>query len=151
MSSSEGPIPDNEPLEFEDRYYVQTAKNAIESLSHIVEEAASNEDEAITRRALRDGTADQGRIDFEYDPEKMVLTVTGDGDGMTTEVMRERLGRVGEAPQDGSKRGFFHRGVREVFLAMGGGTFTSIGKLEDGREVLSQIKFDTNPIGMKWE
>ena len=65
--------------------------------------------------------------------------------------MRERLGRVGEAPQEEAKRGFFHRGIREVFFAMGGGTFTSIGRLDDGREVLSRAVFHTNPIGMTLE
>lgn len=145
------PAPEYQPLEFADRYYVQTAKDAIESLSHIAEEVASNEDEAITRRAVRDKVEDSGRIDFAYDPDGMILTVIGDGDGMTAAVMRDRLGRVGEAPQDHSKRGFFHRGIREVFLAMGGGTFTSIGKLEDGREVVSKAVFHTSPIGMTME
>lgn len=151
MGTAETPSPHYQPLEFADRYYVQTAKDAIESLSHIAEEVASNEDEAITRRSTRDEVADAGRIDFAYDPDAMMLTVTGDGDGMTAVMVRERLGRVGEAPQDHSKRGFFHRGIREVFLAMGGGTFTTIGKLADSREVISKAVFHTSPIGMTME
>lgn len=138
------PDPDYQPLEFAERYYIQTAKNAIESLTHIVEELGSNEDEAITRRADRHGDDDQGSLRFAYDPATMMLELTGDGLGMTAEAMRERLGRVGESPESTSKRSFFHRGVREVFLAMGGGEVTSIGQLPSGEQVLSQAVFDPN-------
>ncbi len=131
-----------EQLEYDQRYYIQTAKNSIESLGHIVAEAGSNEDEAISRRAKRDGTADDGWIQFEYNPESERLIVTGDGDGMTGDVMWERLRRVGAEAVKDSKRGFFHRGIREVFLAMGGGRVISIGKLADGTEVLSEAVFD---------
>jgi hypothetical protein len=132
------------PLEYAERYYIQTAKNAIESLTHIVEEVGSNEDEAISRRAARDGGGDQGSVVFAYDPKAMMLEVTGDGHGMTADAMRERLGRVGEAAETTSKRSFFHRGVREVFLAMGGGEVTSIGQLPSGEQVLSRAVFDPN-------
>lgn len=131
-----------QPLEFAERYYIQTAKNAIESLSHIVEELGSNEDEAISRRAFRDGDEDQGFLRFGYDPSTMMLELTGDGVGMTTSAMRGRLGRVGDSPESTSKRSFFHRGVREVFLAMGGGEVTSIGRLPSGQQVLSRVVFD---------
>jgi len=133
---------DFKKLEFDDRYYIQTAKNAIESLTHIVEEIGSNEDEAISRRADRDGGADEGSMVFAYDPKSMELSVTGDGLGMTADTMRARLGRVGASPESTSKRSFFHRGAREVFLAMGGGEVTSIGQLPTGEQVLSQAVFD---------
>jgi len=131
-----------EQLEYGGRYFIQTAKNAIESLGHVIAEVGSNEDEAISRRAKRDGTPDEGTIRFAYDPNAMELTVTGDGDGMTASKMRERLKPVGFAPQEGSRRGFFHRGIREVFLAMGKGVVISIGRASDGREVLSEAHFD---------
>jgi hypothetical protein len=131
-----------EKLEYDDRYYVQTAKNSIESLAHIVAEAGSNEDEAISHRATRDGGHDEGWIDFRYDPDTEILSVTGDGAGMTAAVMWERLRRVGVEAQENARRGFFHRGIREVFIAMGGGRVTSIGKLDDGHDVLSQAVFD---------
>lgn len=137
-----------ERLEFADRYYIQTAKSAIESLTHIAEEVISNEDEAISRRAKRDNGEDEGTIVVGYDPEAMSLTVTGDGDGMTTEAMRRRLKHVGASPEEGAKRGFFHRGIREVFLAMGGGEITSIGMTDDGRQVLSKAVFGPEP-GMR--
>src|SRR6185312_13158617 len=106
-----------EQLQYGERYFIQTAKNAIESLGHVIAEAGSNEDEAISRRAKRDGEGDEGVIRVAYDPDEMLLVVTGDGDGMTAADMRSRLKRVGSAPQQTAKRGFFHRGIREVFLA----------------------------------
>jgi hypothetical protein len=129
-------------LEYDDRYYVQTAKNSIESLGHIVAEAGSNEDEAISRRAAHDRKGDEGWIDFHYEPDTETFSVTGDGDGMTGDVMKDRLRRVGAEAQPDARRGFFHRGIREVFIAMGGGRVTSIGALSDGTEVLSQAIFD---------
>jgi hypothetical protein len=145
MSQVKTGEPAAEEIQFSDRYYIQTAKNAIESVVHIFEEAISNEDEAISRRAKREGGKDEGRITIVYDPDAMRLTVIGDGDGMTAAVMRERLKKVGDSPQEASRRGFFHRGIREVFLAMGGGEVTSIGMTEDGREVLSQAVFQGTP------
>lgn len=134
--------PQFEKLEFNDRYYIQTAKGAIESLGQIVAEAGSNEDEAIWRRSQRDSTPDEGRLHFRYDPVTQMLSLTGDGAGMTAAEMRARLLRVGAEAQKGARRGFFHRGIREVFLAMGGGRVTSIGRLDDGREVISEAVFD---------
>ena len=131
-----------EKLEYDDRYFLQTAKNSIESLVHVVAEAGSNEDEAIARAALRDGTPDRGSLRWAYDPETMILSLTGNGDGMTADKMRERLRRVGAESNKDAKRGFFHRGIREVFLAMGGGVITSIGQRADGTQVLSQARFD---------
>jgi len=134
--------PDFQRLEFTERYYIQTAKNAIESLTHIIEETGSNEDEAISRRAARDGGPDIGSIVFGYDPDTMVFETTGDGAGLTAAEMSARLGRVGELPESSSRRSFFHRGVREVFLAMGGGEVVSIGQLQSGQQVLSRAVFD---------
>jgi hypothetical protein len=142
VSSTTDEIGKFEGLEFDKRYYTQTAQSAIESIAHVAEEAASNEDEGISRRAVRDGTPDKGTIRFAYDPDTRYLDVTGDGDGMTAEQMRDRLRRVGAEPQKGAKRGFFHRGIREVFLALGGGEVTSIGRSPDGRDVLSKAIFD---------
>jgi hypothetical protein len=130
-----------EDLEFDPRYFTETAKSAIESAIQVVEEAISNEDEAIRERAERDGGLNQGRVVVAYDPEEKVLTVTGDGRGMTCERMRTRLKKVGATPEEGAKRSYFNRGIRDVFLAMGGGEVTSIGMVEDGSEVLSNASF----------
>ncbi len=131
-----------EQLDYDARYYIQGAKNAIESLTHIVEELASNEDEAITKRAHRDGGADTGVIAFAYDPDTNDLTVTGDGVGMTSAQISDRLGRVGFKPEGESKRSFFHRGARDVFMAMGGGYVASIGQAPSGEYVYSKAHFD---------
>src|SRR5450755_1813438 len=139
---TDGAGPQFEALEYDQRYYIQTAKGSIESLGHVVAEAGSNEEEAISRRAKRDGTADDGWLQFEYNPEEELLAVIGDGDGMTADVMWDRLRRVGAEANKDAKRGFFHRGIREVFLAIGGGRVTSIGKRPDGIEVLSEAVFD---------
>ncbi len=113
---------DFEPMSFTSRYHRHTAKNSIESFAQVVEEIASNEDEAIRWRARRDSSEDSGWIRFDYDPESTLLEVTGNGSGMTMEMMRQRLQTVGESAHRDAIRGFFHRGVREVLFALGGGT-----------------------------
>jgi hypothetical protein len=130
-----------EELEFDPRYYTESAKNAIESAIQVVEEAISNEDEAIRDGAERDGGPNRGRIVVAYDPDGAILTVSGNGAGMTSARMRDRLKRVGAAPEEGAKRSYFNRGIRDVFLAMGGGEVTSIGMTDHGREALSKATF----------
>ena len=142
-----------EDLEYSPRYYTESAKSAIESAVQIVEEAISNEDEAITKRAERDGLPDQGKIIISYDPKTMVLSVSGDGTGLTCTRMRERLKRVGNTPEEGAKRSYFNRGIRDVFLALGGGEVISIGIDEEGVEVLSKavFEFDGDSLKMRME
>jgi len=130
-----------EELEYEGRYFTESAKSAIESAIQIVEEAISNEDEAIRQRAERDGDPDQGEIIVAYEPDLKELTVTGNGAGMTSDRMRQRLRTVGGDPEAGAKRSYFNRGIRDVFLAMGGGEVVSIGKDSAGEEVLSRCTF----------
>jgi hypothetical protein len=141
-----------EELEYEGRYYTESAKSAIESAIQILEEAISNEDEAIRERADRDGGPNQGEIVVAYDPDHKELIVTGDGVGMTSERMRKRLRTVGGDPEAGAKRSYFNRGIRDVFLAMGGGEVTSVGKNSAGEEVLSRCTFlidDTGKMVMR--
>lgn len=130
-----------EELEYEGRYFTESAKSAIESAIQIVEEAISNEDEAIRERAERDGGPNEGAIVVAYEPDLKELTVTGNGLGMTSDHMRKRLRTVGGDPEAGAKRSYFNRGIRDVFLAMGGGGVTSIGKNAAGEEVLSICTF----------
>lgn len=142
-----------EDLEFSPRYYTESAKSAIESAIQVLEEGISNEDEAIRERAERHGVPNTGRIVVAYNPEDAVLTVTGDGTGMTCARMRARLKKVGDTPAEGAKRSYFNRGIRDVFLAMGGGEVTSIGIGDDGKEVLSKavFLFDDDSLKMKIE
>lgn len=139
-----GEIPDVEfhPLTYGDRYFVHTAKNSIVGIVQILGEAVSNADEAITRRSMRDGKLDRGEIHVHYTPDGAELVIIDSGDGMTASIMEYRLRNVGADPQADAKRAFFHRGIREVFLAMGGGEIASVGRDGDGRMVLSHAIFD---------
>lgn len=130
-----------EPLEYDPRYYIQSAKSSVSSVGHIIAEAFSNSDEAISRRAERDGTGDAGTIRVTYDPDSMLMRITDDGAGMSADEMKERLRTVGAAALEGAKRGFFHRGIRDVFMAMGTSTVESIG-LQDGEFVYSRVSFE---------
>ena len=129
-----------EEYEFDPRYYIHTAKSNVTSFAHVIAEAVSNSDESISRRAARDGQPDRGTIHIAYDPDGMDLVVTDDGDGMTTERMRGRLKRVGAEAAPDARRGFFHRGIREVFIAMGASTVESIG-IRSGKSVYSKAVF----------
>jgi len=130
-----------EKLEYDQRYYIQTAKSNITSIGQVIGEALSNSDEAITKRCERDGTPDMGEITVSYAPQDMMLTVRDDGLGMTASDMLSRLKQVGASAMEGARRGFFHRGIREVFTAMGGGEVESIGLDAAGVPTYSKTVF----------
>jgi hypothetical protein len=130
-----------EPLEYDPRYYIQSAKSSVSSVGHIIAEAFSNSDEAISRRASRDGTGDAGTIRVTYDPDSMLMRIIDDGAGMSADEMKDRLKKVGAAALEGAKRGFFHRGIRDVFIAMGTSTVESIG-LQGSEFVYSRASFE---------
>src|SRR6476469_6982417 len=88
---------DYEPLEYDPRYYIQSAKSSISSVGHIIAEAFSNADEAITSRAARDATGDAGTIRVTYGPDEMLMRISDDGSGMSGDEMKERLKKVGAA------------------------------------------------------
>ena len=69
-------------------------------------------------RAKQRGEPDQGTIHVRYEHVVNGLAVTDNGIGLLTEEMRKRLKRVGAEPSKRPRRAFFHRGVREVFIAM---------------------------------
>lgn len=140
--SGETPYVEFEPLTYGDRYFVHTAKNSIVGLVQIIGEALSNADEAITRRAGRDGKLDRGEIHVHYAPDTAELAIIDNGDGMNADAMETRLRSVGANPQTDARRAFFHRGIREVFLAMGGGQIMSVGRNEAGKMVFSHAVFD---------
>lgn len=140
MSTTAETTLDYESYEFDARFFIHTAKNNITSFAQVIAEAVSNSDEAIERRAARNSEENTGRVEIRYDPISMELTVTEDGDGMTTEVMRSRLKRVGAEAAEGAKRGFFHRGIREAFIAMGESTVESIA-LKAGQAVYTKAIF----------
>jgi hypothetical protein len=129
-----------EPYEFDPRYYIHTAKNNITSFGHVIAEILSNSDEAISRRAKRTGGEDMGVIHVLYEPASMQLTVTDDGIGLLTAEMRKRLKKVGAEAMEEARRAFFHRGVREVFIAMGESSVESIA-MKDGAPVYTKAFF----------
>src|SRR5262245_24950711 len=129
-----------EPYEFDPRYYIHTAKNNITSFGHVIAEILSNSDEAITHRAMRVGAPDTGAIHIHYEPASMDLSVTDDGIGLLAAEMRKRLKRVGAEAMVEARRAFFHRGVREVFIAMGQSTVESIA-MKDGKPVYTKALF----------
>jgi hypothetical protein len=49
------------------------------------------------------------------------IVCTDDGEGMNAELVDLRLGALGERPIDDRQRGLFGRGLRDVWLAQGGG------------------------------
>jgi hypothetical protein len=129
-----------EPYKFHTRYHVHTAKNNITSFGHVIAEAVSNADEAITRGAKRSGKTDKGRIHIRYEPGSMELTVTDDGIGLVVDEVRSRLQRIGAETARGAKRAFFHRGIREVFIAMGESTVETVA-MENGAPVYTKAIF----------
>jgi hypothetical protein len=57
-----------------------------------------------------------------------------DGVGVDASTVDRRLGALGELPEDGGQRGLFGRGLRDVWLAQGGGRIEGV---RDGRAVES--------------
>jgi hypothetical protein len=56
------------------------------------------------------------------------VVCTDDGEGVNAELVDQRLGALGERPVDDGQRGLFGRGLRDVWLAQGG------GRIEGARE-----------------
>lgn len=121
------------PLEYEPRYYRDTAKDNISTLPQVFGELLTNCDEAF-------GDRESGTIEVDYQPAGQALMVRDDGCGMAGQVMRDRLGRVGVAPLEGTKRGYFGRGAREVFIAADGARVRSVVEV-DGEHRYSEVVF----------
>ena len=62
------------------------------------------------------------------------LRCTDDGVGMDAAAVDRRLGALGVLPDAGGQRGLFGRGLRDVWLAQGGGRLEGV---RDGRRVES--------------
>jgi hypothetical protein len=140
-----------EELHYGQRYFIHTAKGNISSLNQVIAEAISNADEAITRRTARDGSADEGVIRISYDPDTHDLVMVDDGTGMTSDQMRKRLKEVGTEALEGAKRGFFHRGIREVFTALGRSVVECIALDHAGDAIYSRAIFEPERNAMAFE
>src|SRR3954470_19873348 len=51
---------------------------------------------------------------------------TDDGEGVDAELVERRLGALGVVPERGGQRGLFGRGLRDVWLAQGGGRIQGV-------------------------
>lgn len=129
-----------EDFQFDQRYYIQNAKASITSVVQVFGEIISNADEAISKRIVVAG-GDDGDIHVYYDSAKVEMRVTDDGIGMDTAAINERLKFVGKESVEGSKRSFFHRGLRDVIMAMGWGDVQSIARV-GGQFVYSHSRLD---------
>ena len=134
------PVLAYEDFKYDKRYFIQNAKSSISSVAPVFGEIVSNSDEAIVKRIAHVG-GDGGEINAYYDADSIELRVTDDGIGMDAATMVERLGFVGKEAEAGAKRSFFHRGLRDVILAMGSGDVHSIARMGD-HLVYSHATFD---------
>jgi hypothetical protein len=54
------------------------------------------------------------------------IRCTDDGEGVDAEIVERRLGALGVVPEQGGQRGLFGRGLRDVWLAQGGGRIEGV-------------------------
>lgn len=135
------------------RYFRENFVQGGIDLVQIVPELVTNADAAIADAGL-----DRGRIELRFRaPDPAVLerwraqmralrvpalldwrfevSCSDDGVGVNAAVVDRRLGALGELPEhDGRQRGLFGRGLRDVWLAHGGGRIEGV---RDGRAVES--------------
>jgi hypothetical protein len=134
------------------RYFRENFAQGGVDLVQIIPELVTNADAAIAAAGR-----ERGRIELSFappDPElvsrwrrevralaapaltrwAMELSCSDDGVGVNAEVVDARLGALGELPESSTQRGLFGRGLRDVWLAQGGGRIEGI---RDGRAVES--------------
>jgi hypothetical protein len=134
------------------RYFRENFAQGGIDLVQIIPELVTNADSAI---AL--GGRDRGRIGLSFgspDPEfaaewrkamrrlrapalldwRHEVRCADDGVGMDAATVDRRLGALGAAPEASGQRGLFGRGLRDVWLAQGGGRLEAV---RDGRFVES--------------
>jgi hypothetical protein len=132
------------------RYFRENFAQGGIDLVQIVPELVTNADAAIAARGCGTGRIELsfGRPDVDFltrwkselrrlrVPALLdwphELTCTDDGEGVNAEIVDRRLGALGERPASGDQRGLFGRGLRDVWLAQGGGRIEGV---RDGRLV----------------
>jgi hypothetical protein len=126
------------------RYFRENFAQAGIDLAQIIPELVTNADAAIAaarrergRIQLRIGPADR---DFLQAWKRGLRTLrvpalrgwryevvcTDDGEGVDAEIVDQRLGALGVVPAYEGQRGLFGRGLRDVWLAQGGGRIQGI-------------------------
>jgi hypothetical protein len=126
------------------RYFRENFAQAGIDLTQIIPELLTNADAAIAaagrergRIQLRIGSADPGFLkawkaglrslrvpalrSWRYE-----LVCTDDGEGVDADIVDQRLGALGVVPEHEGQRGLFGRGLRDVWLAQGGGRIQGV-------------------------
>jgi hypothetical protein len=126
------------------RYFRENFAQAGIDLAQIVPELVTNADAAIAAAGRR-----RGRIHLRFgapDPEFLVawrrelrrlhvpalldwryeIVCADDGEGIDAESVDRRLGALGVVPERADQRGLFGRGLRDVWLAQGGGRIQGV-------------------------
>lgn len=126
------------------RYFRENFAQAGIDLSQIIPELVTNADAAIDAAGR-----ERGRIQLRIgpaDPEflqawktalrslrlpalrawRYELVCSDDGEGLDAEVVDQRLGALGVVPEREGQRGLFGRGLRDVWLAQGGGRIQGV-------------------------
>lgn len=134
------------------RYFRENFAQAGIDLAQIVPELVTNADAAIAaagrrrgRINLRFGAPDPdfldawrrelrslripGLLDWRYE-----IVCADDGEGVDAATVDRRLGALGVVPEHSDQRGLFGRGLRDVWLAQGGGRIQGV---RDGQAVES--------------
>ncbi len=126
------------------RYFRENFAQAGVDLAQIIPELVTNADAAIAaagrergRIQLRIGPADREFLQAWKDALRTLrvpalrvwsyeLVCADDGEGVDADVVDERLGALGVVPKREGQRGLFGRGLRDVWLAQGGGRIQGV-------------------------
>lgn len=126
------------------RYFRENFAQAGIDLSQIIPELVTNADAAIAaagrergRIQLRIGSADpeflrawktalRGHRLPALREWRFEIICVDDGEGIDAEVVNQRLGALGVVPEREGQRGLFGRGLRDVWLAQGGGRIQGV-------------------------
>jgi hypothetical protein len=126
------------------RYFRENFAQAGIDLTQIIPELVTNADAAIAaagrergRIELRIGDADPGFLQAWKAALRSVrvpalrswhheLVCSDDGEGVDADVVDQRLGALGVVPEHEGQRGLFGRGLRDVWLAQGGGRIQGV-------------------------
>src|SRR5262245_42316340 len=126
------------------RYFRENFAQAGIDLTQIVPELVTNADAAIAAAGR-----ERGRIELRIgpaDPEfvrgwksgvrslrlpalrswQFEVVCSDDGEGVNAAVVNRRLGALGVVPEAEGQRGLFGRGLRDVWLAQGGGRIQGV-------------------------
>jgi hypothetical protein len=126
------------------RYFRENFAQAGIDLAQILPELVTNADAAIAaagrdrgRIELRIGSADQEFVSAwraalrglrlpALRTWRHEIVCADDGEGVDADVVDQRLGALGVAPERAGQRGLFGRGLRDVWLAQGGGRIQGV-------------------------